>query len=237
MQLPYTFFFSYGILECCSWNSQMAVLNHSKYIPSTYQVIYTQYTIMYIHNIQQMVSTSVLVSVHDRFFSCLEKHCTFISLKALTISWENQVIGTLCCFLGVKIQYTCIWTGYGSFNTSVYPSKICLKNSSPLSVKIATLPNSQNEPSTHVLKVLKSISDTVLFRKLACVHIERLYWKGLCTLWNTSVGAVLKVAHIQTSTAGSGTLWSSGFPSLQLPRDHRMLGPAPAVHKEGLPTC
>lgn len=67
MQLPYTFF-SYGILECCSWNSQMAVLNHSKYIPSTYQVIYTQYTIMYIHNIQQMVSTSVLVSVHDRVF-------------------------------------------------------------------------------------------------------------------------------------------------------------------------
>lgn len=82
MQLPYTFFY-YGILECCSWNSQMAVLNHIKYI----QVSYTQYTIMYIHNIQQMMSTSVLVSVHDRFYvSYLEKHCTFISLKALIVS-------------------------------------------------------------------------------------------------------------------------------------------------------
>lgn len=145
MQLPYTFFF---LME--SLNAALGIVKWLfEIIVSTYQV-HTKWSI---HNIQ--LCTYITFSKWCRHlcwcqymtgFSCLEKHCTFISLKALTISWENQVIGTLCCFLGVKIQYTCIWTGYGSFNTSVYPSKIYLKNLSPLSVKIATLPNSQMNP-------------------------------------------------------------------------------------------
>lgn len=83
------------------------------------------------------------------------------------------------------------------YHLSLSSSKIYLKNYSPLSIilvpKLLHYPVLKLTINTH-LKVVKLILDIVLSRKLACVHMKRLYWKGLCTLWIISVVAAVTVA-------------------------------------------